>query len=100
MELEIQHTEDEKSGRWFFSIPNEPNEIAYMSYIKVSPQLIIIDHTIVPDKFSGQGIAKKLLKAAIEYMREHNIKANPTCGFVISQINKNPDWQDVLADKN
>lgn len=69
---------------------------AYLSYQDAGDKLIY-DHTIVPDALGGQGIGKALTQHALDYAREQGKKVVPTCSFVASFIQKNPEYQDIKA---
>lgn len=57
----------------------------------------IIDHTLVGEKFGGQGLAKKLVLAGVAYAREKSVKIIPLCSYAKSQFDRNEDLRDVLA---
>ena len=89
---DVKYKKTDNGGR--FSIFENDLE-AYMTYINAGETKIIIDHTIVPEELGGKGLGKKLLAAAVEFMRENNLKTVPTCPFAIAQIVKNPDYHDI-----
>lgn len=43
---------------------------------------IEITHTIVPKPIGGKGIAASLVKEALEYAKENQLKVTPTCSYV------------------
>lgn len=96
MELKIEFENDEKGGKWTAKDPQNPELIAYMSYVQAGPEKIIIDHTVVPEGFSQRGTGKALLRAGIEYMRANKLVTLPTCSFALSQLKKYPEFHDVL----
>lgn len=96
MDLEINFSRDEKGGKWEAKDPQDQSLIAYMSFIQAGPNKIIIDHTIVPKEFSMKGTGKALLRQAIAYMRDNDLKTMPTCSFVLAQLKKYHEWHDVL----
>ena len=50
-----------------------------------------IDHTFVSDKLRGQGMAGKLMAAAMEQIKERGLKAYPTCSYAVKWAEKNPE---------
>jgi predicted GNAT family acetyltransferase len=44
----------------------------------------------------GTDAGKKLVKAGVEFAREHNLTVLPLCPFAKAIINKTPEFQDVL----
>ena len=65
------------------------------SYIDES--IISIDHTFVNESYRGQGIASKLMIKAIEYAKENNLKIKPVCSYAVSFLNKNIEYQNIVA---
>ncbi|UNU72933.1 N-acetyltransferase [Moraxella nasovis] len=70
---------------------------AYLSYVKLNDDTLEYDHTIVPKELGGQGLGTRLVKFALDYAKEHHKKVVPSCSFVASFINKNPEYQSLLA---
>lgn len=56
-----------------------------------------MDHTFVSGELRGQGVAKKLLDAAATYAREHSLKMNAICSYVVDAFEKNDEYNDVKA---
>ena len=69
---------------------------AEMTFSKLGDDLIIIDHTGVPDVFRGQGIGLKLVTRAVEDARRAGKKIIPLCPFAKAQFDRHKDWADVL----
>src|SRR4051812_36746913 len=58
---------------------------------------IIFTHTGVPRSIGGQGVASKLIKTALDYARENNLKVVPLCSFVSVYMRRHPEYNDILA---
>lgn len=69
---------------------------AVMTYVISSPELYIIDHTLVENAYRGQGLGDKLLKAMVEYARENGIKIIPLCPFAKGRFERISEYTDVL----
>ena len=69
---------------------------AEMTFSKAGATRIIIDHTGVPDALRGTGAGQALVQRAVEDAREAGVKIIPLCPFAKAQIDKHPEWQDVL----
>ena len=54
---------------------------------------IVFDHTVVPYEYSGQGIGHKLIKTALDYARDHDLRVVPVCPFVVAFIRENPEYK-------
>lgn len=68
-----------------------------MTFSRASPRLIIIDHTEVPDVYRGQGVGRALALHAVEAARTGGWKIIPLCPFFKAQVERNPEWQDIVA---
>ncbi len=95
-EIKIIHEERENSGR--YTIPLASDAEASMSYRRVAPSTISIDHTLVPPEFRGQKIADRLMVRAIEDAKTKGDKIIPACSYVAAQFKRHPEWADLLAD--
>lgn len=74
----------------------ENKRAGVMTYLKPSPEYIIIEHTIVEPEFKGKGVAKMLLNKVVDMARENNLKIEPECSYAAAMFKKLPDIQDVL----
>jgi predicted GNAT family acetyltransferase len=69
---------------------------AEMTYSRAGKGLIIIDHTEVPAVLRGRKIGERLVRQAVEDARREGIAIVPLCPFAKAQIDRHPEWQDVL----
>jgi len=69
---------------------------ALMTYRR-SPGRITFLHTEVPPPLEGQGLAAKLVRAALEFAREQNLKVVPLCPYVSSFIRRHAEFQDLVS---
>ena len=95
-ETGITHESRENSGRYFISLA--PDAEAQMTYRRVAPKIISIDHTLVPPEFRGQKIADRLMARAIKDAKTKGEKIIPACSYVAAQFKRHPEWADLLAD--
>jgi len=96
--LDVRHERNKTSGRYVIDLGS--GHIAKMTYSRLSVCKIAIDHTHVPEKSRGQGIAMKLLDFAIKQARINHDKIVPICSYVQEQFELREEWSDVLADMN
>ncbi len=92
--MEIQHEQSETKGAFYIEQSGE--RLAVMTYSKAGTDRIIIDHTEVSDELRGQGAGKKMVEAAVAYVRAKQISIVPLCPFARSVFNKHPELKDVL----
>ncbi|MFN3314190.1 MAG: GNAT family N-acetyltransferase [Hyphomonas sp.] len=93
-ELEIKREDGPSGGRYTVTIDGHTAE---MTYSRAGATRLIIDHTGVPDALRGKGAGQALVKQAVEDARADGLKIIPLCPFAKAQIEKHPEWQDVLA---
>lgn len=87
----------EHGSKGAFTIKENNNRVAEMTYSVAGEKLIIIDHTEVSDSLRGTGAGKQLVTAAVNYAREKNIKTLPLCPFAKSVFDRTPAFNDVLS---
>jgi predicted GNAT family acetyltransferase len=93
-EFTITEERTDTKGRYVARAPGKPD--AEMTFSIANAHMIIIDHTGVPDEWRGQGVGKALVQRAVEDARARGVQIIPLCPFAKAQIDKTPDWQDVL----
>lgn len=69
---------------------------AEMTFSRASPQLVIVDHTGVPDSLRGKGVGQALALHAVEAARAGGWKIIPLCPFFKAQAQRHPEWRDVV----
>lgn len=56
------------------------------------------DHTIVDPSFEGRGIAGRLVRYALDTVRdEGRWRVHPVCPYVVAWLGKHPGYEDLLA---
>lgn len=91
----ITYEEGETKGRYVARIEGVADE-GELTISKVSPVLIIADHTYVPDSMRGRGVAAALADRLVAEARAKGQRIVPLCPFVRSQSLRHPDWADVI----
>lgn len=87
---------DTQGSRFVITIDNFE---AYVLYAE-GKETIDLYSTFTPRELRGKGLAEKVVKAAFEYARENGLKVIPTCPYIRTFIERNPDYQKDIADKN
>jgi len=88
--MNVQH--DEQRSRFF--IPLNTGE-AELVYALVGDDAIEMQHTEVPPSDRDQGVADRLVRAALAWAREHELRIIPTCPYVRAWFRRHP--QERLA---
>jgi uncharacterized protein len=70
-------------------------ELAYTRQEKV----VTITHTGTPPQHRGNGIAAKLVEAAVAEFRAGGDKVIPACWYARDQFRTHPEWTDLLLQR-
>ena len=92
--MKIEQVNNDRKG-YFSAIENEI-EAGRMVYTWAGPGKIIIEHTQVEPAFSGKGVGKEMVLAAVKFARDTHIKVLPLCPYAKSVFDKQAELQDVL----
>jgi predicted GNAT family acetyltransferase len=68
---------------------------AFVTY-KLSPGRIVFIHTKTLDAFSGNGIAARLVGAALDDARARGLQVVPRCPYVAHFISEHPEYEDLV----
>ncbi|HQF41309.1 MAG TPA: GNAT family N-acetyltransferase [Ignavibacteriaceae bacterium] len=55
--------------------------------------------TYTPPKLRGRGLAADVVKAALEYAKEKNLKVIPTCWYVRKYVDEHPEYKELIIEK-
>jgi predicted GNAT family acetyltransferase len=81
-------------GRYVMAMPD--GELAELTYVERAPGHIIVDHTWVPPRHRGRGVALKLVVKAVADARAAGTRITPLCSYVAAEFRHHPEWSDVL----
>lgn len=70
--------------------------IAEITFPSISPTTVDINHTFVDDSLRGQGIAGKLMLAAIDEIHAQGKKTIATCPYAVAWFEKNSEYSNLL----
>ncbi len=87
-----------EKGRGQFYLGDREDKLALME-VGVYGNSLVAYHTEVAPRGEGQGLAKKLLAAMVEYARKHQLKVTPLCAFVHAQFNRHPELYNDIWNK-
>lgn len=90
---DITLEETASKGRYIYRVGDDEAE---MTFSKAGEGLVIIDHTLVPDAFRGQGVGLALVTRGVADARAAGKKVLPLCTYAAAQFRRHPDWADVL----
>ncbi|MGH6762509.1 MAG: GNAT family N-acetyltransferase [Phyllobacterium sp.] len=91
--ISVSKEESGSGGRYVAVVDSHEAE---MTFSRTNPQLIIVDHTAVPDALRGRGVGQALALHAVEDARAGGWKIIPLCPFMKAQSLRHKDWADVI----
>jgi len=83
-----------KKGMFYVEI--DGNILAEMVYSMPAPNKMVIEHTEVSDELKGKSVGYQMVKTAVDYARQNNIKIVPLCPFAKSVFDRKEELRDVL----
>lgn len=95
--MEITHKNGAESGS--FVAEENGKRMGYLSYEWASKTVFAIMHTVVEDAFRGQGVARALLNAAVDFARENGYRIRPICPYADNLFQRDKSYQDVIYIK-
>jgi predicted GNAT family acetyltransferase len=104
MQVPVQHDPD----RTRFHVPPEvidgdphkkmANMGIVLNYRMLGDHVVDLHSTLVPPHLRGRGLGTGMAKEALEWARREGYRVVPTCPFVRDFLERNPEYQDVLAE--
>lgn len=70
---------------------------AELVYARRGDRAIDLQHTEVPPSERNQGIADALVRAAVAYAREQELRVIPTCPYVLAWFRRHPKERAALG---
>ena len=64
--------------------------VAEITFPETAPGVYTMDHTFVDPSLRGQGMADKLVRAALEQIRENGGTPAATCSYAAAWLAKHP----------
>ena len=74
---------------------DEGTVTAEITFPESSPGIFVIDHTFVDSSLRGQGIASKLVQAAVNEIESRNGKITATCSYAAKWL-KEHGYENTL----
>ena len=90
----VQHKQREGSGYFYVQVDGE--KLARMTYTQPDSENMFIEHTEVDDEIRGKNVGYQMVKTAVQFARNHQLKIVPVCPFVKSVFDKKREYEDVL----
>ena len=80
-----------------FELPIDDTHEVAAAYYRIDGDRIVLTHTIVPERFSGQGLGSKLAHGTFETIRASGRKAVLLCPFMAAYYARHSEYADIVA---
>ncbi|MGZ8377932.1 MAG: GNAT family N-acetyltransferase [Gemmatirosa sp.] len=71
--------------------------LAVLTYEPAGPNVLDLQHTVVPQDARGNGVGEALVRAAFAHARAEGLQLMPTCPFVGAWLREHPEEADLQA---
>ena len=89
-------TVDDNPAERRFELAIEGSQDIAAAYYRLEGERLTLTHTIVPERYSGQGVGSKLARGVFELLRASGRKAVLRCPFMAAYYARHPDYEDVV----
>jgi predicted GNAT family acetyltransferase len=93
--LDVRH--EEGGGRGAFYVEQGEERVAELTYARAGRDRVVIEHTEVSDTMRGQGVARKLVGAAVAWARASGTRVEARCPYARSVFDRDASLRDVLG---
>nr|WP_193611755.1 GNAT family N-acetyltransferase [Nocardioides lijunqiniae] len=77
------------------AVAQSPDLAGFVDYQETS-ELVVLTHTEVTPAYTGQGIGSVLARAALDDVRDRELKALVICPFIIGWLRHHAEYRDLL----
>lgn len=91
--MEIRHQPER--NRFVMAIAGDRG--AFLDYRPIGDGVWDLTYTFVPRQDRGGGVGRTLVLHVLDHAREHDLRVIPTCGFVGTVIEENPEYLNLVA---
>ena len=71
--------------------------VAEITFPRVAEGKVDINHTFVDHSLRGQGVADQLVRAAVNELREKDLKCEVSCSYAKQWFEDHPECADLLC---
>lgn len=91
----ITHQDQGARGEYHARVEGA-DAIGRLTYLRRG-NVLVADHTLVPQEIGGRGIAAELVKALVADARANGWKIQPQCSYVVAMFKRHPEWADLMV---
>lgn len=90
MTVDITHNEAEQQ----YEIAVD-GERAGFTVAREEGDVVVFPHTVIDERFEGQGLASQLVRFALDDVRARGKKATVHCSYIKRFVEKHPEYEDL-----
>jgi uncharacterized protein len=95
----VSYVEDNASeGRFELAI-DDSHEVA-AAYYRVDGDLVVLTHTVVPERFTGQGVGSRLARGVFDAIRASARRVVLICPFMAAYYARHPEYADIVVGED
>ena len=92
MDIQLEHLQDKNRF-----IAKVDDHVATLKYKIVDDNVLNYYSTFVPEELRGAKVGYELVKFGLEYAKRHNFKIMPECWFVKKVMDREEEYQSMIA---
>ncbi len=93
---DVRIWDDQDNHRFALEVDGQPAGMA-VYHLRGGRHFFV--HTEVDDEFSGRGLGTRLVKTALDEVREAGGKVVPLCPLFAAYIERHPEYQDLVDEE-
>ena len=86
-------THHEEAHRFEATVDGLCSLISYRRF----PDRLVLQHTEVPSPLQHKGLAAKLTRTALDFVRANHLRVVPLCPYASSFLRRHREYQDLLS---
>ena len=92
MTTSVRHDEDSCSFRL-----RQDGETVHLDYVMRAERIMDTTYTYTPPGLRGQGLASRVVGAAMEYAQDNGLRVVPSCWYVAGWIARHPEYEELVS---
>lgn len=93
--MEVKHEEG-----IFYIGDNKDHPYTKVTYYYLHDDVIVANQTVSREEFRGQGLARKVVTALIDWARNEGMKILPECPYASKVMHENSQYSDLIYTKD
>jgi uncharacterized protein len=72
--------------------------LAGLSQYELTADTIVFLHTVVAEKYEGQGVASAIAQYALDDARARGLRVRPLCPYIMGWIGRHREYADLVTN--